>query len=383
MTASIQQKRNKYYIVLNWIEDGERKLKWVGTGLTTTGNNKRKAEQKRVEILREWEEKIILRGNDILFSDYLKQWLEETKHTIAENTYYDYKRTIHNSICPYFVHRKIKLCDLKPFHIQEFYNNKMEHDHVTANTIHHYHANIRKALSFAVKQERIKSNPADKVDLPKKEQHIADYYTAEELNLLLEKAKGTQLETIILLAAWLGLRRGEIVGLKWDCIDFENNTISVVGTITDKGKSGSKIKNLTYRQTTKTTASLRTSPMPTRLAEYLRQLKQQQDERKKKQRNYNHKWDDFVCVRNNGDLIPLEYVSRAFPALCESCGLKRIRLHELRHTNISLLIEQGNSMKEVQEWAGHSNYSTTANIYAHVQSAQKLKLLKSLEEVIF
>lgn len=81
---------------------------------------------------------------------------------------------------------------------------------------------------------------------------------------------------------------------------------------------------------------------------------------------YNHVWDDFVCVRQNGDLIPLEYVTRTFPRLCEKSGMRPLRLHELRHTNLSLLLENGASMKELQEWAGHSSYSATANIYAHV-----------------
>ena len=80
-------------------------------------------------------------------------------------------------------------------------------------------------------------------------------------------------------------------------------------------------------------------------------------------------------IRDNGDLIPLEYVSRAFPKLCEKSGLKRLKLHELRHTNISLLLEYGASMKELQEWAGHSNYNTTANIYAHIQEESKNRLV--------
>ena len=107
-------------------------------------------------------------------------------------------------------------------------------------------------------------------------------------------------------------------------------------------------------------------------------LKDIQDSRKTNS-EYNHQWDDFVCVRDNGDLIPLEYVSRAFPKLCEKSGLKRLKLHELRHTNISLLLEYGASMKELQEWAGHSNYNTTANIYAHIQEESKNRLTNTIE----
>lgn len=383
ITANISHKGDTYYIIVNYYNlDGKRKQKWIKTDLSVSGNNKRKVEQKRLEILQEWQDKITLNENDMLFSDFLKQWLEDTKHTISKNTYFGYKQVVHNVICPYFADRRIKLCDLKPYHIQSFYTMKMERDKVTANTIHHYHANIHKALNYAVKTERLKSNPADKVELPKKQQHIADFYTVAELKTLLEFSKGSPIETVVLLASWFGLRRGEIIGLRWNGIDFKNKTLYINGTVKDKGESGSKLQNLYYEPSAKTSSSIRSFPMPDSAINYLSELKQKQDERKKKIKMYNHKWDDFVCVKPNGDLLPLEYVSRAFPKLCEKAGLKRLRLHELRHTNISILLESGASMKELQEWAGHSSYSTTANIYSHIQAKTKAKLTESIENLL-
>jgi len=382
MTASLQIKRDKYFVVLNWVdESGKRKQKWVGTDLSSTGNNKRKAEQKRLEILREWETKITLRGNDILFSVYLDNWLEETKSTIAYSTYCDYKRTIQGSICPYFESRKILLCDLKTYHIQEFYNFKLTEDKLSPNTIHHYHAYIHKALDYAVKTERLNANPSDKVDLPKKVKHVADFYTADEIRKVVGGAMGTQLEAPVLLGAWFGMRRGEILGLKWECIDFNNCTLSVTGTVSDKRVTGTRLENLRYKPSAKTDSSIRTFPMHPTAVEYFQSLKLKQDTRKKNP-NYNHAWDEFVCVRENGDLIPPEYVSRTFPKLCEKCGLRKIGIHELRHSNISLLLENGASMKELQEWAGHSSYSTTANIYSHVYSNSKQKLSETLENIL-
>lgn len=383
MTASIQQKNNKYYIVVSWKPDGEkRKQKWIKTDLTVNGNNKRKAEQKRIEVLREFENKISLTANDMLFSDFLKNWLEDVKRNISENTYFSYRQTIYSSICPHFDERKIKLCDLKPYHIQDFYKKKMDEEGLSANTIWHYHANIHKALDYAVKTERIKENPANKIELPKKEKHIAEYYTADELKTLLEKAKGSPLETVIYLAVWFGLRRGEIVGLKWDCIDFEKKTLVIAGTITDKGSSGSRIKNLKYRVGGKTKSSVRSFPLTDEMVMYFQELKKKQ-EFNQKSINYNTDWLDFVCVRANGDIIPLDYISRAFPRFLKNNGLKQIKLHELRHSNISLLIENGASMKEAQEWAGHSSYNTTANIYAHIQAKSKEKLTQTIQNLLF
>jgi len=382
VTACLTTKNDKYYVIIGWHEADKRKQKWINTGLSVSGNNKRKAEQKRLELQREWEDKVSLNNfKSILFSDYLKQWLDETKHTIGETTYWSYRNTIYSSICPYFDERKILLADLKTYHIQEFYNYKMNVDGVTGNTICHYHANISKALKYAVKTERIKNNPAANVELPKKQKHVADYYTADELRKVIEGAKNTPLETPVMLAAWFGLRRGEIVGLKWDCIDFDACTLSVLGTMKDKGEHGVRLEGQWYEETAKTDSSLRTFPMHPSAVEYFRKLKQKQDENKKDP-EYIHKWDEFVCVRDNGVILRLEYVSREFPKLCEKCGLRRLGIHELRHSNISLLLENGASMKELQEWAGHGSYSTTANIYSHIQAKSKLKMSDSLEKAL-
>ena len=382
VTAALTTKGDKYYVIVGWYESEKRKQKWINTELTVSGNNKRKAEQKRLELQREWEDKVSAPNYEtILFSDYLKRWLEETKHTIADSTYWEYKKTINKIISPYFEGKKVYLTDLKTWHIQEFYNYKMEHDGVTANTICHYHANISKALKYAMKTERLKNNPAANVELPKKQKHIADYYTDDELQTLLMRCKGSNLETIILLAACFGLRRGEIIGLRWDSIDFDNNTISIVGVVKDKGSSGSKKENLYYEETAKTDSSIRSFPMHPTVKDYLQKLKQTQDIQKQ-EATYNHTWDGFVCVKSNGDIIPLEYVTRRFPKLCESCGLKKIKLHELRHSNITFMLEQGANMKEIQEWAGHSSYLTTANTYSHIHSKSKERMSACLNKIL-
>ena len=377
MTASTQIKNNKYYTVLNWVSNGKRKQKWISTGLSVDGNNKRKAEKHCKDELHKLEETLSLSNyEEMLFSDFMRKWLEDIKRNISETTYHVYKNVVCGVICPYFDKLKINLADLKAYHIQDFYIYKMEHDGVTANTIHHYHANIHKALQYAVKTERIKSNPANLIDLPKKQKHIADFYTADELKLLIRAAMGTTLEPVVLIAAWFGLRRGEIIGLKWDCIDFENQTITIKGTM-------AKTNKMIYKETAKNNSSLRTLPMPDEASDYFHALMQRQKiNRLQYGKRYNHQWKDFICVKPNGDILRLDYVSTYFPKLCEENGLRKIHLHELRHSNISLLIGAGASMKEVQEWAGHSTYTTTADIYAHIQSENKRKLSNTIGDLL-
>lgn len=369
-----------YHAVISYYDQGKRKQKSVALDLKTKGN-KRRAEEKCKELLGEWEKKLSLNNSEQLFTDFLKEWLEHHKSRIADSTYQEYKKNIYKTICPYFAEKGITLFDLKPQHIQEFYDYRMREHNTGAKTIHRYHANIHKALAYAVKMGRIPSNPADLVELPKAQEHHADFYTVDELKTVIEKAKGTQIEPVVKLAAWFGLRRGEIIGLRWSSIDFDSRVLSITGVVKDKGVSGSKIQNMYYSATAKTKSSLRSFPLNDEMVMYLKNLKAQQDLRRAR-KHYNHTWDDFVCTRENGDLIPLEYVSRAFPKLCKDCGLRELKLHELRHTNISLLLSDGASMKEVQEWAGHSNYSVTANTYAHVQAKSKSRLTDSISSLL-
>lgn len=382
MTASINIKGNKYYVILRWSDDsGTWHTQWIGTDLTVDGNNKRKAEQKRVEVLREWQTKEELTGVNILFSDFMMDWLEMIRCSVSKNTYYGYKNTVERVICPWFHERKIKLRELKPFHIQDFYHQRME-DGVSANTIWHYHANIRKALTFAVKSKRITENPALEVVLPQKQKHIPNVYSEDELRKMIAAVIGTTLEPVVFLAAWFGLRRGEIIGLRWDAIDFDKRILSITGTVKDKGESGSRYQNAFYEPTAKTQSSFRSFPLSQTQIDYLKHRKALQNQCRAVKPWYDHKWDGFVCVKPDGNLIYPDYVTRAFPKLCEKVGLKRLKLHELRHTNISLLLDDGASMKELQEWAGHSSYTTTANIYAHLTAKSKDKLSASIDRIL-
>ncbi len=368
-----------FHAVVSYYDQGKRKQKSVALGLKTKGN-KRRAEEKCKELLAEWEKKLSLNNSEQLFTDFLKEWLEHHRHNIASTSYAEYFNIVHKIVIPYFQeHEKgLTLFNLEPRHIQNFYSYRMREHNTGAKTVVKYNAVIHKALDFAVKMKRIEENPAEIVELPKMAEHRADYYSAEELKMLLEKSEGTLLEPVVKLAVWFGLRRGEIIGLRWSSIDFDAKILSVTGTIKDKTESGT---HAFYSDTAKTKSSIRSFPMDDEMVSYLQNLKAQQDKRRK-MKAYNHNWDDFVCVKNNGDLIRPGYVSMTFPKLCEECGLRRLKLHELRHSNISLLISNGVSMKEAQSWAGHSNFGTTANIYSHVAEASKAKLTNTISSIL-
>ena len=244
MNATIYEKHGKYQISISWTVNGKRFRKSKATGLPVKGN-KRKAQAMADAFMAELESKVSDGYTDVLFSDYMKQWLEDVKFSISESTYEEYYRQIHNRICPWFAAQGLRLCDLKAYHIDKFYKLKMKNDKVSAKTVLRYHANIRKALQRAVKLDMIPTNPADRVDLPKVKKFRGSYYTPEELQKLFECSKGTRFETVILLAGYLGVRQGEACGLRWKDVDFEKNTVSICGSL----KAHDLYKDLYYGET--------------------------------------------------------------------------------------------------------------------------------------
>jgi len=250
-----------------------------------------------------------------------------------------------------------------------FYTEQLKR--VSANSVIHYHANIHRALKYAVKVDLIDSNPADKVERPKKDRYTGSFYTKDEVQKLFEVTKGSHLELPVFLGAFYGLRRSEVLGLKWDAIDFDNNTITIKHTVTSFSIDGKKVQMA--QDTTKTKASMRTLPLVPQFKERLLSLRAQQDEyRRVCGRCYNQEYLDYICVDEMGTLLAPEYVSSAFPKMLQKHNLRHIRFHDLRHSCASLLLANGVSMKQIQEWLGHSDFSTTANVYAHLEYSSKL-----------
>ena len=370
VAGHLREKSGYYYAVLNYTDSlGKRKTKWISTGLTVKGNKKR-AEAILMDARRNFnpEEPKVMNG-DILFADYMEQWLDIIKSSVAVPTYASYAATVKKIVAPYFRKKEVTLKNLTAKDIQEFYMKELQR--VSASSVIHYHANIHKALKYAVKIDRIDVNPADKVERPKKDRYVGSFYDADEVNALFDAAKGTKLELPILFGAFYGLRRSEAIGLKWDAIDFEQNTITIRHTVTSCDIDGKRI--LVASDTTKTKSSMRTLPLVPFMRERLLALKDEQEENRRLcGRSYIKDYIGYVCVNEIGDLIKPHYVTESFPKLLKANGLRHIRFHDLRHSCASLLLANGVPMKQIQEWLGHSDFSTTANIYAHLEYSSKL-----------
>ena len=227
----------------------------------------------------------------------------------------------------------------------------------------------------------IPSNPADKIQRPKKEQYIGGFYNENELNELFEKSKDDPMELMILMTAFYGLRRSEVLGLKWDAFDFENNTITIKHTVVIAKLDGKR--QIVAKDRTKNKSSYRTLPLVKEISEKLLETKKKQQAFKEAfGKTYINEFKDYVFVNPQGKLVRPDYVSEHFKILLNNKGLKHIRFHDLRHSCASLLLAKGIPMKAIQEWLGHSNFSTTANIYAHLDSKSKALSVQALSNAI-
>ena len=325
----LREKSGYYYAVLNYTDSlGKRKTKWISTGLTVKGNKKR-AEAILMDARRNFnpEEPKVMNG-DILFADYMEKWLDIIKSSVAVPTFASYSTTVKKIVAPYFREKEVTLKNLTAKDIQEFYLSELER--VSPSSVIHYHANIHKALKYAVKIDLIDVNPADKVERPKKDRYVGSFYDADEVNALFEAAKGSKLELPILFGAFYGLRRSEAIGLKWDAIDFDQNTITIRHTVTSCDLDGKRV--LVASDTTKTKSSMRTLPLVPFMRERLLTLKEEQQENRRLcGRSYIKEYLEYVCVNEIGDLIKPHYVTESFPKLLKAKGMRQIRYHDLRH----------------------------------------------------
>ena len=384
VAGHLREKRGYYHMVLSYTdENGKRQTPSKSTGLPVKGNKKRAEamlmqtrKEKEAELqlkMAQKEQQYFSRHTDIIFTQFMSSWVDMMKNSVEDTTYAAYSMTINKKIVPYFneKHPGLLLREVTPKHIQDYYTHEMNDNGLSANTVIHRHANIRKALQYAMKTGLILSNPADLVERPKKNQFVGGFYNEKELAKLFEAVKGDPIELGVLVAAFYGLRRSEVVGLKWDAIDFEKKTITVRHTVTQMCLDGKS--TIVQKDRTKTKSSYRTLPLVEHFEELLLRLKEEQaHNRKLCGRSYSKKYTEYIYVDQLGQLIKPGYITQHFPQVLEKNDLRKIRFHDLRHSCASLLHANGVSMKEIQVWLGHSDISTTMNIYTHLDVDSKV-----------
>lgn len=235
VSGHLTAKKNHWYAVLNLkYPDGRRYSKWISTGLTIAGN-KRKADELLQELRRQYSLNEDLHPSGIMFTGYLSGWLKNIRSVVAVTTYCSYQK-LTNEICAYFEPLDLHLSEVTHSQIQNYYSWLFERG-LSPNSVLHYHAILHKAFSDAVKAGHISANPMLGVSRPRKSVFVPSPYNESELKELFGCISGHPLDLLIKLTATYGLRRSEVLGLRWKAFDFEKNTMSIFHTVyEEKGK---------------------------------------------------------------------------------------------------------------------------------------------------
>ena len=375
MTGSLTIKNGKYYAVLNTYEDGKRKKKWINSGLPEKGN-KRKAEAFLREKIAEYERMEGIVQSDILFADYVRHWLTHIARKVDEVTMQGYQTLADSHILPYFDQKKIPLRSLDHTMIQRYMDEKHECGRLdgkgglSPRSLRLHKNIISQTLDLAVQTKLIPANPCQFVELPQNVRYESTFYTAAQLQDLFTALQGDELLPLVKITALYGLRRSELLGLQWDSIDFERKTMTIRHTV-------SKVTEVVAKDKTKNASSRRTFPLTVKAEAIFRQARELEQQnraafgREYQENAYVFKWAD-------GHPYSPDYISHRFNRLLKKHGLPHIRFHELRHSCASLLIDMGFTLKDVQEWLGHSDIKMTANIYAHLDTARKTNMADSI-----
>jgi integrase len=371
MTGRLHIRNGKYCIILSYKNaDGKARQKWVQTDLPEK-NNKRKAEQLLGKAIADFEESITKpkeEGADgasgITMPELMREWLQTVKGTVRGNSYLNYAKTADIHVIPYFEQLGLNVQEMKPVHIQKYYNLKHS-EGLSASTIEKHRSVIRGAFVYARDILEIIDNiPSDRAKLPRKETAPPSYYTEQELDRLFKVVDGETVESAVRLCATYGFRRSEVLGLKWEVVDFQHKTITVRRSVIREGSKSVE------KETVKKQASYRTMPLIPVMEKYLTALREQQA-KDKALCGGSYLDSGYICRRTDGSLLEPNNVTFRFrtivkQAIADKRLEKYIRFHDLRHSAASTLVNNGCTLKQVQAWLGHANIRSTER-YAHLE----------------
>ena len=378
MTGSLRIKHKTYYMVFTWKDEfGQWKQNSESTGIPERGG-KRKAQLMLEERLAELEKQstAVLANKDATFLDFLKSWLEDRMVSeVRPNTYTQYRQVIENSICKYKLFWGVKLKDLTPPLVQSYVNDRVKGG-LSPNSIRKHYCIIHKCLDYAVKLEIIPANPSERVELPKKKKYQgAKAFTPKQLQKLLLLFDGDPLEAVVQLAVAYGLRRSEICGLRWDAVDFTAGTLYICHTaVKNEGE-------IIFSDNTKTATSRRHLPLTDTMRDYLLHVKECQEENRIL---FGEEYIDsgYVCTKTNGAPIDPDFVTHHFQRVVKAHGIP-CRFHDLRHSAVNTLRKGGCDAKDIQSWLGHSDVSTTLNIYGHLMDGDMSRMGIVMDKMLF
>ena len=337
---------------------GKRKRK------TFSGKTRKEVADQMTEIKHD-----LLKGNytepsNIKVAEWLNEWIEGRKHSLAYSTYRNYKGKIKNHLIPSI--GEMKISDLTSRQIQRLLKDKLEDGRVdgkgglSTRSVKYIYQTLHAALEQAVKERIVSHNVCEAVEVPKKqEEKKLHTWNKDQINKFLTTAKDMgRFYEVFYLALNTGMRKGELLGLKWEDVSIENKRINVTRQLVS-GEEGLEFKKV------KTNSGNRVIPLTNKVVAFLKKLKIQQKENKLALGEAYHD-SDLVLCRENGKNIYPRALTRDYDPIIEKAGIPRIRFHDLRHTFATQFLEAGGNIKILQQILGHSSISVTMDTYSHV-----------------
>lgn len=327
------------------------------------GKKRQDVYEKMQAALREKEQGVMVDASRQTVEQYLRYWLEHSaKDRIRPRTYERYEQYVRVHILPTL--GKVKLQSLSPQHIQTWKSKKLK-EGLSPTTVRTMHVVLHKALSDAIKLGLVSRNVTEMVSPPRKARQEMQVLTANQARQFLDAAKGEPDEALFIVALATGMRRGELLGLKWQDINFQEGilrvrrTLNRIPTVLGEG-AGSLVES-----EPKTMQSRRSIVLPAFALEALQRQKLVQT---KWRQNAGDAWEEhgYVFTTPTGRYIHPNTLYARFKALLKKAGLPDIRFHDLRHSVATQLLSSGVHPKVVQEILGHSQISMTMDIYSHV-----------------
>jgi len=325
---------------------------------------KREAEEELAKAITAITSGCYIEPSKMLVSDFLTgEWLPAIRHTIRPTTFLSYKGHVEGHLVPAL--GRIPLQQLTGAHINAFYakllseNGDEEKRQISPSTVRRIHATLHRAMKDAVRWNQIIRSPADAADPPRaaSADHEMKVWSVEDLRAFLSAQRETRLYPLWLTLATTGMRRGEVLGLRWEDVDLEAGTISIRQTRVMTGYEA-------LLSTPKTRRARRQVALDPATVAALRENRRRQ---KMERLGGGQLWKDsgFVFTREDGDPYHPERVSKLFTQASKKAGLLRIRLHDLRHTYATLALGAGVHPKVVSERLGHANIGITLDCYSH------------------
>ncbi len=330
----------------------------------TIKGTKREAERALREVMLSLEQGSYVKPNKITLGELLRQWLKEyASMNTTDRTQESYTSIIERHLIPSL--GRISLRELQPQHLQSYYAKKLSEGRadgkggLSARSVVYHHRILSKALDFAMKMGLVVRNVAKVVEPPRVARKTMQTLSPEEVTHFLDVARETDYYVYFATLLYTGLRRGELLALRWRNLDLDSGKLTVVETAYKLGNGEYRIKE------PKTAQSRRTVTLPLSLVDLFKVYRSDQ-ELLRIQLGISLNADDFVFIRPDGSPVNPSAVTLAFRRIIKRAGLKGIRIHDSRHTHATLMLSAGIHPKVVSERLGHANIGITLDIYSHV-----------------